>query len=153
MRGGAVVAGLLLGTSIAAVVACGGSKPSVEWETRLAKHNEISQLWTQIRGWRQSANMNLDPAPQLMSTLRGKRVREGVPVCPVAQPRACNDVCGLGDAICDNAEAICGIAAELGKDDDFAQQKCSSAKASCVEAQQRCCECSTKPPEPSMGTL
>lgn len=145
-----VALGLLLGGAVASVVACARAPQASVWESRLSKHNEISALWTQIRGWRQNADMNLDPAPQLLSIVRGKRVRENVPACPVAQPRTCNEVCGLADAICDNAEAICAIAEELGKDDDFAQQKCSSAKASCVEAQQRCCECSTKPADDSV---
>jgi hypothetical protein len=57
-------------------------------------------------------------------------------------PPSCDDVCNLADAICDNAEAICTIAGELGKDDDFAQDKCSSAKGSCREAKQKCCGCS-----------
>ena len=61
-------------------------------------------------------------------------------------PTTCDDVCSLADAICDNAEAICTIADELGKDDDFAQDKCTSAKASCREAKQKCCGCSSENP-------
>jgi hypothetical protein len=52
----------------------------------------------------------------------------------------CTDTCNLKDAICDNAESICRIAGELGND-DWADKKCSSAKASCKEATQKCCEC------------
>jgi hypothetical protein len=60
-----------------------------------------------------------------------------LPTPPI--PR-CTDVCELGTAICDNAEDICAIAAELG-DDAWARDKCDSAKASCREAQEGCCEC------------
>ena len=52
----------------------------------------------------------------------------------------CADVCELGGAICENAEDICAIATELG-DDAWAKDKCDSAKASCREAQERCCQC------------
>ena len=38
------------------------------------------------------------------------------------------------------------IADDLGKDDDYAQEKCTSAKASCREAKQRCCNCSESTP-------
>ncbi|HVK82788.1 MAG TPA: hypothetical protein VM513_01710 [Kofleriaceae bacterium] len=144
MRGAGIAAGLVLGGAIASIVSCARPGNGPWLEKKIAKHNEIAALWTQIRGWRRDAAMGLDPAPQAMSYVQGKSVREGIKACPVAKPRACDDVCSLGDAICDNAEAICGIADELGKDDDFAQQKCASAKASCIESQQRCCECSTK---------
>jgi hypothetical protein len=147
-----VLAGIALGGAIASFVACHPAPTVDSFERRMSKHNEISALWTQIRGWRRDAAMDLDPAMQMMSYVRGKSVREGVKPCLAAKPRACDDVCGLGDAICDNAEAICNLAAELGKDDDFAQEKCASAKASCVEAQQRCCDCSTSPPAPAPET-
>jgi hypothetical protein len=57
-------------------------------------------------------------------------------------PETCNDVCSLADAICDNAEQICILADELGKQDTWAQGKCASAKASCRDAKKKCCGCS-----------
>ena len=88
--------------------------------------------------------MGLEPAPRAAPARRAARPsRTRQRVCPDGHqvPATCGDVCSLADAICDNAEAICGIADELGKDDDFAQEKCTSAKASCREAKQRCCGC------------
>ncbi|MGE0870139.1 MAG: hypothetical protein AB7P03_16360 [Kofleriaceae bacterium] len=138
---------------IAAATATGGCGSSgYRMDTR-TKHIEISNLWTQIRGWRREAKMDLDPSPQMLLQLGGKPVGEAAHVCPDGHPvpKACDDICSLADAICDNAEAICGIADELGKDDDFAQQKCTSAKASCREAKQRCCDCSESDPPLATG--
>lgn len=144
MRGWSGTLGLLLGSSVAAIVACGGAPQKADWQQHLQRSNEITALWTQIRDWRREAGMELDPTPQNMFQSRDKTVREVAKACPDGHqvPTTCGDVCSLADAICDNAEAICSIADELGKSDDFAQQKCTSAKASCREAKQRCCECS-----------
>ena len=143
----ALTLALTLGVVASASGGCAGTQPTSEWQARFQKHNEITALWTQVRDWRREARMGLEPAPNLLQSVRGTSVGDAARVCPVshAVPTACNDVCSLADAICDNAEAICGIADELGKDDDFAQQKCASAKASCREAKQRCCGCSEEP--------
>jgi len=144
MSGWSGTCGLLLGSAVAAIVACGGAPQKADWQQHLQRSNEITALWTQIRDWRREAGMELDPTPQNMFQSRDKTVREVAKGCPDGHqvPKTCSDVCSLADAICDNAEAICSIADELGKSDDFAQQKCTSAKASCREAKQRCCECS-----------
>lgn len=144
MRG--VIAGLLLGAMIAAIVACGGTKARQTWQGD-PRHHEITALWAQIRDWRREAKMDLDPTPQMMSLLRSKTAKDAGRVCTEAQqePPTCSDICSLADAICDNAERICDIADELGKDDTFSQEKCTSAKASCREAKQRCCGCSENP--------
>lgn len=126
------------------VFACGGpQKPDHAFD----KRNEITALWTQIRDWRRAAHMDLDPAPATLNQIRFKNVKDAERVCVDNHKvtKTCEDVCGLSDAICDNAEAICSIADELGKDDDFAQGKCTDAKASCREAKQKCCGCSSEP--------
>lgn len=119
-------------------------------ETRMQKLNEITALWAQIRGWRREAHMDLDPAPLTMHQWRGRTVPEAARVCPEAHrvPPRCDDVCSIGDAICDNAERICTLADELGND-HLAQEKCTSAKASCREAKQRCCSCAAEIPAPA----
>lgn len=135
-----VVAGIALGGMIVGIASCGGI-PGVKG---VDKRTTISNLWTQIRGWRHEAKMDLDPPSQLLQILRTKTVGDAAKVCKdnQKQPATCSDICSIADAICDNAEAICGLADELGKNDSFAQEKCTSAKASCREAKQRCCECS-----------
>lgn len=143
------MAAIALGGAIAMAVACGTGPRPPAWQLHQQKSNEITALWTQIRQWRSEAKMNLDPAPQLLSTLRDSSVRDAAKVCRDghAVPSRCNDICSIADNICDNAERICTLAEELGRGDDFAQQKCTSAKASCREAKQRCCGCSDDAPE------
>ncbi|MDB4961720.1 MAG: hypothetical protein JWP01_1719 [Myxococcales bacterium] len=143
-----VAAGLLLVAVFVASVACGGAQKPAGWEERLVQHNQISNLWTQIRGWRHEAKMDLDPPAQLVQYLRGKTVRDAAKVCKgdKKESATCSDICSLADAICDNAESICAIADKLGAGDAFAQEKCTSAKASCREAKQRCCGCSDAAP-------
>jgi hypothetical protein len=108
------------------------------------KADEITMLWTQIRGWRHDARMDLDPTPASLTAVIGKQVPDAKRACPDGHevPKTCDDICDIADAICDNAEAICGLAAELGKANTWAQDKCTSAKASCRESKQRCCDCS-----------
>jgi hypothetical protein len=129
---------------LVAMAACGGSPPPIDWTRKLQKENEITALWTQIRDWRHDAHMDLDPVRNDVFQMSKRSVAEAKSVCPEAHevPPKCNDVCDLSTAICDNAETICIIAAELGPQDDYAQEKCASAKASCREAKQRCCNCS-----------
>jgi hypothetical protein len=137
------VRGVACGVALAAaLVACARAPARMTSETRIQKLNEITTLWAQIRGWRREAHMDLDPAPRAMHQWRGRTVPEAARVCPEAHPvpSRCDDVCSLADAICDNAERICILADELGND-HLAQDKCTSAKASCREAKQRCCTC------------
>jgi hypothetical protein len=141
-RGTGPVRALACGLALAmAIVSCARA-PHKATETRLQKLNEITTLWAQIRGWRREAHMDLDPAPLTMHQWQGRTVPEAARVCPesLRVPQRCDDVCSLGDAICDNAERICTLADELGND-QLAQEKCTSAKASCREAKQRCCSC------------
>lgn len=147
MRGfalGIVIAGMLL--------ACRGV-PQTTVDPRPQKMTEIITLWAQIRGFRREAGMDLDPSPTTELQWRTRSVREAARVCPDGHlvPKTCGEICSLADAICDNAEAICGLADELGKDDQAAQEKCTSAKASCREAKQRCCNCSKTPTEAPTG--
>lgn len=128
----------------AMVFACGGSQKP---DHNVDKRNTIIGLWTQIREYRRLAHMDLDSSPVTQNAIRFKNVKDAERVCVDNHKvtKTCEDVCGLSDAICDNAESICNIADELGKDDDFAQGKCTDAKASCREAKQKCCGCSAEP--------
>ncbi len=129
---------------VAVTAACPGRQRIPEYQ-RL-KHDEIGDLWIQIRQWRSEAKLDLDPPVSMMQFVRGKSVSELAKTCPANHrvPTTCNDVCSIADNICDNAERICQLADDLGKSDDYAQQKCTSAKASCREAKQQCCTCSEK---------
>lgn len=143
--------GLALGLALAGlVVACKSTVQGREpdWARRMTKMQVINGLWLQIRGWRGDLRMDLDPSPTTENQYHNRTVKQAKSVCPDAQPIApsCGDTCSLAEDICDNAETICAIADELGKDDAPAQDKCASAKASCREAKQRCCNCNANPP-------
>jgi hypothetical protein len=141
------VKSLLIASAIALVVmnACGGRQTP---QASQDKRETIIALWTQIRDFRHQAHMDLDPSPMTLNQIRFKSVKDAEKVCVENHkvPTKCDDVCSLADAICDNAESICTIADELGKDDDFAQGKCTDSKASCHEAKQKCCGCSSESP-------
>lgn len=136
----AVSLGLCAGIAIGA---CVKNKSGALDQQRIDRKNEITALWTQIRDWRREAGLEVEPTSRSLTEVRSlpfSRVRRER-LCPEAPPPpACEDVCSLADAICDNAESICGIAAELAPD-EWAAEKCTSAKASCREAKQRCCSC------------
>ncbi len=134
---------LWIASAIALILAqaCGGPQKPASGQDERA---EIIALWTQIRDFRRQAKMELDPSPMTLNQIRFKTVKDAQKVCVENHrvPKTCDDVCGLADAICDNSERICQLADLLGKDDDFAQSKCTDAKASCHEAKQKCCGCS-----------
>ena len=144
------VLALACGLAIA-VAACVSKPPVVDPMIAQAKRQEITALWTQIRDWRREGGMQVEPLPSSLPQYTSMSVPEAARVCPEthAVPKECDDRCSLADAICDNAERICTLADELGKGDQLAQEKCSSAKASCREAKQRCCACA-KPSIPSL---
>ena len=109
---------------------------------------EITMLWGQIRQWRHEAKMEVEPAASAVMAMR-KGLPVGRTTCPDTRPPApCADICDPADAICDNAERICGLAGELADTQwaDWAKEKCASAKASCNEAANRCCECEKEQP-------
>jgi len=133
-----------------AFVACmhGGPEPEPLWVKHARLENEILIRWQEIRTFRHEAGMDLEPTTTAFMENRGTPPKQVRAVCPNGRdaPKVCHDVCNLSEDICDNMEHICNLADELGKGDDFAQQKCSSAKASCKEARQRCCGCKKDTP-------
>lgn len=137
-----ILAGLLL---VVLVLSCAVNQRPVE--NRLAQQNEVTALWTQIRQFRAEMGLPLEPSASLMNEFQAKTVKDAQRVCPDNHrvPKPCEDTCTLSSHICENAELICKIADELGPE-DRSQEKCTSAKASCREAKQRCCNCSAKPP-------
>ena len=140
--------GILAGLLTVLVVSCAATKPPPPgWERRMEKLQEIDRLYSEIRVFRSDMKMNLEPPPSALNSIVGKTVKEVQRVCPENHkvPATCDDTCRLSSHICENAELICKIADELGPQ-DRAQEKCTSAKASCREAKQRCCNCSAKPP-------
>jgi hypothetical protein len=136
--------------AVAAVALVAGClpEPPPPKPPRLELENRVTILWNDIRNFRRDAGMPLDPPRSFIFQFQGRSVKEARHVCTDghAVPPRCDDVCNLSENICDNAEEICNIANELGNGDEYAQDKCASAKASCREAKQRCCDCSVTPP-------
>jgi hypothetical protein len=144
----AAVAGFLVGAWLSA---CGGSSPSstaAYYQHVDARKDEIRALWMQIRQWRvDGLRLRAEPSHSLKARFERLDIRR-LRVCPDAvapQTDTCRDVCNLADAICDNAHRICEIAREL-DGDSWARDKCASAKASCKQARERCCECTSDEP-------
>ncbi|HTE55521.1 MAG TPA: hypothetical protein VK698_31925 [Kofleriaceae bacterium] len=146
MRSRAIIAspalwGLVCGAALGLVLAaCASSKsPMVATAELDLRKKEIQDLWIQIRDWRVDHQWSAEPAagmrvPGLLKDIRRcKAPRE-------PSTDVCQDICTLKDAVCDNAQSICRIAGELGGD-AWADEKCKSAKASCKEATEKCCEC------------
>lgn len=116
--------------------------PEPKWPELQAMRNEITALSTQIRAWRHEAGMEVEPDDDRVIAMTRTSAANAARACVLPGPpqTRCVDICDLGGAICDNAEDICAIADELGND-AWAKEKCDSAKASCREAQERCCTC------------
>lgn len=106
------------------------------------KRQEITALSTQIRQWRLDASLAVEPDADSVMAMSEVSPAEAARACeaPAASGGTCGEVCDLGGAICDNAAAICRIADDLAGD-GWAHDKCSSAKASCRDAEERCCTC------------
>ena len=60
--------------------------------------------------------------------------------CRPAQSQHCTDVCTLSTSICSNQQKICDLAKQL-PGDDWAANKCESARASCKVSNENCCTC------------
>ena len=62
------------------------------------------------------------------------------PACHPASTDKCTGACTLSTSICSNQQKICDLAKHLAGD-DWAANKCESAKASCRAAHDSCCSC------------
>jgi hypothetical protein len=102
--------------------------------------SEIVAMMSEIRGWRGELGLNLEPTNRMFGS-----VKEARNVCPDPEiVEECRDMCTLADHICENADNICRIADGELLGDEWARDKCSSAKASCDEAGKQCCGCQDK---------
>lgn len=138
-------AAIVIAAAIILGIACGGRQTPVD-----TRPQEILLLWGEIRKWRVEKGWGVEPHPTTLMQMTRQTVKQAESVCPEGHevPKSCEDVCGLADQICDNAESICRIADDLGT--AWAAEKCTSAKASCREAKQRCCKCSETDSKASM---
>ncbi len=106
------------------------------------EEDEITRLWNEIRDIRLS--QGLSGEPMVSETVKVVRLsveeiqgqQEHTP--PTSQ--LCIDICKIDDSICKNADRICRLADTLAGN-EWAAEKCSSGKASCKEASQKCADC------------
>jgi hypothetical protein len=109
-------------------------------------HAEIEARWQEIQRARVEVGLTDEPTAITMAATGPLTVDDAARVCEAAPPPplgVCHEVCELAGSICDNARAICQLADEL-PGDAWAADRCGSAKASCREAEQRCCDCRPK---------
>jgi len=148
-----VLWGLLVGTAVGVgLAACGPKRQMMAAGEIDLRKKEVQDLWIQIREWRVDRRWSAEPAA-------GKRLPAVKDIRRCQTPKepstdTCQDTCNLKDAICDNAQDICRIAGEL-DGDAWADEKCRSARASCKEATEKCCECTaaeeSSAPAPALG--
>lgn len=122
----------------ATYLGCAGTKPPERVTPMAATYqSEIVAMMTEIRGWRVELKLGLEPTDRVLGSVDSARN-----VCPVFEVvDECRDICTLADHICENADKICGLAEGELLGDQWAQDKCSSAKASCKEGRKQCCGC------------
>ena len=148
----------LCGLALGGVIACGGmtqrkaqptagAAPASEDATMAARPgdprlDEILARDTEIRTMRGELGLSTDPALSERNAWRAVPLSRAIETCsgPTTDSPKCEDVCNLADHICENADAICRIADDL-TGNEWAEDKCSSAKVSCKDGKERCCAC------------
>lgn len=103
---------------------------------------DISMMMAEIRRWR--TEMGLPPGPLDSTLTMFTRPGAPPPLMCTGDDRpsegTCGEVCDLATHICDNATDICRIAGDMPAN-AWAADKCSKARASCKEADEKCCGC------------
>jgi hypothetical protein len=156
VRAGGVWLGLCAGALCAIAIACGGSAksamaPGQTTAMPRAEIAEIDALSRQIDADLAALGLARPAAPAgacirppcgaeaLSVAPRPAHTEE--PSCRPGAGETCRDTCRLSDSICDSAGRICRIAADLGGDDAYANERCAGGKASCDASRTRCCGC------------
>jgi hypothetical protein len=134
-----------------AAIACSGSKAGSASAPAAAPtgdpHAQIEQLDREIDGDMRRANLAQPSFPACrgagcataMTTPFATPDRADLQCHPAPSER-CNQACTLSGSICRNQEKICDLARQL-PGDDWAANKCGSARASCKSAHDSCCTC------------
>jgi len=147
--------GVVLAVAGAAVAGCASAGPKAGAPTPAAmapmelgdRHAEIEALDREIT----DALARGHVTPQVTSSCRGEDCATAmsqpfaVPAetdaaCHPAASDRCNDACTISTSICTNQQKICELAEQL-VGDDWAANKCTSARASCQAARDTCCSC------------
>jgi len=156
------VVGVVVGGALALAIACGGaaksgvtSKPGppptgvdggiTDPRAELDRlDQEITSQMQQLTEPRPAPAADLcvtNCGRQPMAGAAQKAIEPADPTCKPAKTETCTESCNLKSSICDNASRICTIAADLGGNDAYANEKCNRGLASCEAAKKRCCSC------------
>jgi hypothetical protein len=144
--------GVVVGALLALAIACGGgSKGTADMSPKPRPQTEIDRLDQAI-----DADMaklgEPRPAPPVAACVQNcaqamaggaqsAKAPDDAATCPPPKSDTCTSSCDLKKSICENASRICSIAADLGGDDGYANDKCNRGLASCDAAKKRCCSC------------
>src|SRR5262249_29056387 len=112
----------------------GGAPPSEH-----DQHEQIDQLEHEIEADR--ARLGLAQPMPAGSGVEQMSVAPAAPTCHPGTSDACTQQCTLSDSICKNGQKICDIAKQLGPDDQYAAEKCTSNNQTCAAAKTKCCSC------------
>lgn len=149
------VLALVIGGLLALAIACGGAAPKQAKPLPPPPGGERAQIDALDQAITDAMTRLAEPRPApaagacvascgaepMAASARQAIAPEDATTCKPAQTQTCTDACNLKDSICSNASKICSIAADLGGDDAYANEKCNSGVASCEAARQRCCGC------------
>jgi hypothetical protein len=139
----------------AALVACAGGSPKSSAVAPAAmapaqpgdRHAEIEALDRQIADELARAHVTPPAAPACRGDACATAMSQpfAVPAatdatCHPAASDRCSDACTISTSICSNQDKICALAQQLAGD-DWAANKCASARASCQAAHDSCCSC------------
>jgi len=136
-------------------IACGGAQPksavqapsSPAAQSREDPHAQIDALDREIAD--DMAKAHLAPPPAATCSGAACAAAMSAPFatptatdlqCHPAPTQRCTDACALSTSICNNQQKICDLAKQL-PGDDWAANKCESARASCKAANDSCCTC------------
>jgi hypothetical protein len=145
-----------IGAACVAAIACSGARPKspsgtaapgAESAAEGGPRGEIDRLDREIAGDMQRAHVP-QPATATCSGA-GCAAAMSAPFvtptttdlqCHPASTERCTEMCTLSTSICRNQERICDLAGHL-PGDDWAANKCETARASCKAAHDSCCSC------------
>jgi hypothetical protein len=145
----------VLGAACVVAIACGGSRPrtgtaappGAESAAEGGPRAEIDRLDRELAGQMQKARVPQPPTPACSGA--GCAAAMSAPFvtptttdlqCRPATSDRCTEACSLSTSICRNQQRICDLAGQL-PGDDWAANKCESARASCKAAHESCCSC------------
>lgn len=146
--------GLIAGVACAVAIACGGATsmksaapappPTMTGGMPESPRQEIERLDKEIAGELEKMQLAAPPAVPMADAhamaADSMSAAASVTTCAHGQSETCQSSCTLSKSICENAGKICNLAGQLGND-EWANQKCASGKASCDAASGRCCSC------------